>query len=499
MKGNMAQKQRYLFAIVAMMLAINSFSQVKEYMVIEKQDNSTLKLNVSDIEQWYFQKEEAVFSVNENSISLKSDKGSSSSFQIVSNVEWSISGVPNWLEVSATKGSGNATISLKTLSENSSATEDRKATLSISNEVTKTTKIEVTQKAAGVIFNVTGTPVKLSSEEGAESLFAINTNIDFKIGNVPDWLVVTPTSGQNSKTIKVKALSANNSTSERTAQLSITTSSNIFGSYSVEVEQAAGKEKLPSGAVNAINTVSLSDGVAFSFEVAEDVVAYYVLIAPKSQINQMSDSQIKERLLKTERYTELYYFPVTGASASTDYTICSIGEKSNGGYGNISRSDIKTKSSNNQPYVAAELGFQSESRYYFKAEGKNHTGTFYYWFDKGSNLSQKGMSQIEIAYLMNYMLLSDSKKVEKARGAVIAQYGNLNQGDIQLAFQAWAKSSNGEFSGILNSLFEERPNSARQRTAPKQRRIVQTGLIISVKRVSEISDLVGNILITVIE
>lgn len=64
------------------------------------------------------------------SLQLLSDKGSSVSFSISTNSEWTISGCPEWLSLSAMAGSMNGSVTVTALSSNSSASE-RTAELTI--------------------------------------------------------------------------------------------------------------------------------------------------------------------------------------------------------------------------------------------------------------------------------------------------------------------------------------------------------------------------------
>lgn len=230
--------KKILLSLASLMMTVASVAQTKEYVVIEKNDKSTVKIEVGDVKQMYFTSEEdKYFTVSATSLSLNSEKGASGNFKITCNVDWVITGVPSWLELSKTSGHGDATITVKAKSDNNDS-QARSAKLTITNLVTTTTEIMVTQKKAeGSNFSVTGAPVKLDSKAGAEGSFTINTNMEFTIKDVPSWLEVSPTSGKTTTTVKVKALSANPYTTEREATFYI--SNMLIGSYSVKVTQAA--------------------------------------------------------------------------------------------------------------------------------------------------------------------------------------------------------------------------------------------------------------------
>lgn len=74
------------------------------------------------------------------------EAGKEQSFNITCNSSWNISGVPEWLTVSSTTGTGNATIKVLANSFNNSPS-DRDATLSISASGASTQSIKVIQKA----------------------------------------------------------------------------------------------------------------------------------------------------------------------------------------------------------------------------------------------------------------------------------------------------------------------------------------------------------------
>jgi len=65
--------------------------------------------------------------------------------QIYSNLNWNISGIPDWLDCSQRSGKGDCSVELRTKSENNSS-QERTATLTISGK-TKTVTVEVVQKS----------------------------------------------------------------------------------------------------------------------------------------------------------------------------------------------------------------------------------------------------------------------------------------------------------------------------------------------------------------
>lgn len=206
-----------------------------ELTISTKQKSVTVKVTQD--------KASVVLSVSPTSIVLPNVSGSTDTFTITCNSDWSISGMPTWLSISQSSGTGNATITLKTKEKYEGANDRTFETMTISNQTSgKSATVRVSQKGVGQIFNVTGTPVILASNANAAGTFTINTNIAFAVSSKSDWLEVSPTSGNSTTTITVKAQTANPTSSERSGTVSITNA--LYGSYNVDVKQAGSENTI---------------------------------------------------------------------------------------------------------------------------------------------------------------------------------------------------------------------------------------------------------------
>ncbi len=85
-------------------------------------------------------------------VSLSGNANSQQSLTITSNKPWTLSGVPDWLNASATAGNGTATITLMAISENSSATE-RSTTITITAG-DKSVTVQVKQRGLLAVVSV---------------------------------------------------------------------------------------------------------------------------------------------------------------------------------------------------------------------------------------------------------------------------------------------------------------------------------------------------------
>jgi len=164
---------------------------------------------------------EPILTVDPTSLTLGAESGSFDNFIITSNVNWSISGVPDWLTISLLDGVDDATISVTANSNNPSVTETRTATITISGgELTEEVRISQ-EPGTEIILTVDPTTLNLGQESGSNANFAITSNTNWTISVSDTWLNVSLVSGSGDETITVTAISTNTSNDTRTAIVTI--------------------------------------------------------------------------------------------------------------------------------------------------------------------------------------------------------------------------------------------------------------------------------------
>lgn len=111
---------------------------------------------------------EVKLSVDITSINLSSEANSSQAINITSNSSWTISGIPDWLQVSSLSGNGNSSIVITTRSANESANirtanivvsaEGESQTIAVQQEAaftsSKATPSNITTLYYAVVFNL---------------------------------------------------------------------------------------------------------------------------------------------------------------------------------------------------------------------------------------------------------------------------------------------------------------------------------------------------------
>lgn len=140
------------------------------------------------------------------------------SINIISNTDWTISDVSNWITLSATSGSGNLAVSV-----NYSANEtydDRVGTFVITAATISVT-VKITQD--GMVFIPTLSVDKVSETVTPQAgLFTVNisSNTDWTTTNTTDWITLNPTSG-NGDTVMTVSYTVNETYDSRVGSFSI--------------------------------------------------------------------------------------------------------------------------------------------------------------------------------------------------------------------------------------------------------------------------------------
>ena len=158
--------------------------------------------------------------VSSNNFTMASTAGSNT-FTITSNLSWSVSSNQSWCTVSPMSGTNNGNITF-TLSENPT-TSPRVAIITVSAG-SLVQQIAVTQDAAFIPeLSVSSEKISMAAVAGSGSV-GVTSNQNWTVVSSQAWCTVSPTSGANNGTINFD-LTSNQSTSVRTAMLTVTAGS----------------------------------------------------------------------------------------------------------------------------------------------------------------------------------------------------------------------------------------------------------------------------------
>jgi hypothetical protein len=162
----------------------------------------------------------ASLTVSPDDIAINSDSGSANSFTITSNVSWNISGKPDWLNLSSVSGNNNQSITVTANSANLT-TNSRVANLTVAGGGISR-NVKVTQLGVPAYLTVSPDSLSIESTSGSANSFAITSNVSWSISGKTDWLNLSSASGSNDQNITVTANSANPTTDNRVATLTVT-------------------------------------------------------------------------------------------------------------------------------------------------------------------------------------------------------------------------------------------------------------------------------------
>lgn len=196
--------------------------------------------------------------IDKTEISMQA-KSDASSFEIISNTDWTISVSEEWLSVSPQEGSNNTSIAVN-VTENTDSLS-RSATLTIEAEDVESKTVTVIQNGA---LSVSTYELVLEANENNSASFAIASDTSWAISSSEEWLSVDPASGLKSATVNVTA-QPNESIEERSAVLTV-------------AEDGATPQNIEVTQIGAEASLSLS-ALSFNIESAKNSTGTFEIIS----------------------------------------------------------------------------------------------------------------------------------------------------------------------------------------------------------------------------
>jgi len=181
----------------------------------------------------------AILTVSSTALDILAAEGSTATFDVISNVSWSVVSDQTWLMVNASTGSGNGTVTLT--SEENPTTKERTAVVTVSAPGVSSQTITVTQAAGEATLSVSPSTMDVAALNGSTESFNVTSNVNWTAVSNQSWLTVNPASGTGNGTVNVTT-TANSLATARTA--TVTVSGSGVSSQTVTVTQAAGAATL---------------------------------------------------------------------------------------------------------------------------------------------------------------------------------------------------------------------------------------------------------------
>jgi hypothetical protein len=206
----------------------------------------------------------ATLSVSTNTLNVASANGSTATFNVTSNISWTVASNQTWLSINPASGTGNGTITVT--AEANPTAAFRTATIIVSGSGVASQTVTVTQRSGAAILLVSTNTLNLASANNSSSTFNVTSNISWTVSTDQSWLSVSPESGTGDGTVTVTA-EANPTATNHTATVIV--SGTGVASQTITVTQAAGAANL-TVSTNTLNVAS-TNGSTASFNVASNI------------------------------------------------------------------------------------------------------------------------------------------------------------------------------------------------------------------------------------
>lgn len=380
--------------------------------------------------------------VSQSSVEFTSD-GGSQTIMVSSNVAWSVSGNSSWLTVSPSAGTETKSVTL-TATENNGK-DSRSCTLVFTTADGKgiaTVTVNQQKTSPAILVNgLESTTLQFSASSGVsyKQTVRVSSNVSWQISNVPEWLSVSPTSGNGDLTVDIYPKTDNDADDkERTAQLVLYSNE---AQAVINISQDSDLDK--DAYVTPTNVLTLSDGIAFDYEFGKSVSYYYRGYMEKALVGSMTDAEIIEVLeSKFSRYNvdQAGVTSFSGLDEDTDYIIYTLGYNKNGKRGKLGKTEAATKKLQNNEPIAWITTPTADASYWYWNVDKSATCYSYYMITT-DDYDFGFANDVYQAWIINYYISN----------GYISEY--VNGGD-------WYAPREGEFIAVITWGLDKKENFA---------------------------------------
>lgn len=216
---------------------------------------------------------EPVLTVSTHTLTLGASAANSGSFDITSNLNWSVSAGKNWLHSNHPTGYGNLTVTVA--ADANLLIQERTDTLTISGTGVPPQKIVVTQEAGVPTLAVSANNIQLSASDGSHKALLITSNVSWKAVSSDSWLSLNVSDGSGDATLTLTA-SGNPSVEIRTATVTIfgpdvpTQTVTVTQDGQVPMLMVASNSISIGAAANSTKTITIASNVDWTVTCAQE-------------------------------------------------------------------------------------------------------------------------------------------------------------------------------------------------------------------------------------
>lgn len=205
----------------------------------------------------------AYLNTSSSTLSIGYQEGSTNTFNVTSNIDWTATSSEVWLTLTPNSGSENSTVTLS--AHKNPNTSSRTATVSVTGTGVTTQPVTVTQEGAPVDLHVSSSTLQVGYQEGSTVTLNVTSNTEWTIAFPEDWLTVSRSSGTGDASILITAKENTNIT---TRLSTITITGKGIPSKTVTVTQ----EGAPPFLETSVTSLPLSsaEGASGTFDITSN-------------------------------------------------------------------------------------------------------------------------------------------------------------------------------------------------------------------------------------
>jgi hypothetical protein len=276
--------------------------------------NATVTIKGTDVEDKIVTVTQAPFvpviNLSTNSLSIAAAANSSNTFNVSSNISWTVESSQSWLTANKTQGSGNEIITL-TATANPMAS-NRTATITVSGSGATSKVINVTQIGASPNLSVSATSLNIGAAQNSTNTFNIVSNTNWNVLSNQSWLTLSTLTGSANASITLTA-AKNPTTSTRIASITVTAQGIEAKTITVTQDASATGIEGITELGNMVYPNPVSNTLYFKLQFKDALISVYdlygKLVIQKVLIGKLLDvSDLKSGVynLKIESKNQIY-------------------------------------------------------------------------------------------------------------------------------------------------------------------------------------------------
>lgn len=271
----------------------------------------------------------------------------------------------------------------------------------------------------------------------------ISSNVRWTMTGVPEWLSVSPTNGNGEISVEIYPKTNNNvDDGTRTAELVLVSSE---ASAKIEVTQESDLD--PDAYVTPQNIITLYNGIAFDYVFGKNVSYYYRGYMDKKDVASMTDSEVIAVLEQnfarfTKNDNEVASF--SGLDEGVTYMVYTVGYNKDGKRGKLTKTEIKTKTLQNNEPMAWIDDPTTDGSYWYWAIEKSATCNSYYMLTT-NNMDFAIADDVYQAWMIDY-------NIRKGQISEFLNGGNWYASNTNgfIAIMTWGLDKKENFAGKIS-------------------------------------------------